>query len=147
MRSRYYSQAMKMMSATSFDEKVVLQLLAKAIQKGDPRAAYAYANWYMFGPKPKKNDSKAVELLHIAAEGKIPEALFNLGIAYEKGKGTKKNVRAAYLFYLRAALAGEAEAFYEIGRCYCYGIGVTIDKEQAMIWLDKAKDLGVDGNG
>lgn len=36
-------------------------------------------------------------------------------------------------YYLRAALAGDAQAIYEIGRCYFYGIGVSKDRRQAKV--------------
>jgi len=109
IRSRHYSRAMKLMEEAVFDEKEVLTLLEKAIDQGDLRAAIAYANWYMFGPNSERDEKKAVDLLFIAAKGNFPEALFNLGVAHERGKGVRKDARAAYLFYLRAALAGEDE--------------------------------------
>ena len=135
------------MEEAVFDEKEVLTLLEKAIDQGDLRAAIAYANWYMFGPNSERDEKKAVDLLFIAAKGNFPEALFNLGVAHERGKGVRKDARAAYLFYLRAALAGDREAFYEVGRCYCYGIGVDVDEEKSLIWLEKARDIGVNSSG
>ncbi len=45
--------------------------------------------------------------------------------------------------YLRAALEGETQSLYEVGRCYYYGIGVSRDRAIARVWLDRAESLGV----
>jgi TPR repeat protein len=38
--------------------------------------------------------------------------------------------------YLRAALYGEPRAFFEVGRCYRFGIGILQDKAIGKIWLE-----------
>lgn len=59
------------------------------------------------------------------------------------GKGVVKNARKAFELYLRAALHGEQQSVYEVGRCYYHGVGVARDRHLARIWLDRAAELGI----
>ncbi len=67
--------------------------------------------------------------------------MYDLAVCYEKGVGVKKNTKKAMEHYLKAALYGDKQSFYEVGRGYYYGIGFKTDKTLAKIWLDKAKEL------
>ena len=73
----------------------------------------------------------------------IPEAMFNLGVSYERGEGIRRSEKKAYECYLTAAVWGDKEAFYEVGRCLYYGIGVQKNRGLADVWLDQARLLGV----
>ncbi len=44
--------------------------------------------------------------------------------------------------YLAAAEAGDAEAQCRVADCYAYGIGVEVNMETAVIWLEKAAEQG-----
>ena len=61
----------------------------------------------------------------------------------QRGKGVKKNLSKALLYYTNAALLGDSQAHYEVGRCYYYGIGTRKDPDTAEIWLSSAERLGI----
>jgi len=44
---------------------------------------------------------------------------------------------------MQAALLGHAEAHYDVGRCFFYGIGIEASTGLAQPWLQKADELGV----
>jgi uncharacterized protein len=114
---------------------VVQSQLERASDLGNGKAIYALGTWYLHGRVYKKDFKKAVELLKVACDKNIPDAHFDLAVCFEKGKGIKKNLREAFLSYLRAFCLGDKDAAYEIGRCYYHGLGVKADKEIGKIWL------------
>jgi TPR repeat protein len=59
-----------------------------------------------------------------------------------KGAPAPKSEKRAYEHYLRAAVWGEEQSVYEVGRCLFYGIGVARDRRLAQIWYDRAETLG-----
>jgi uncharacterized protein len=83
-------------------------LLIRADKRGDPRATYALATWWLHGKDilVKKNLRKAVGLLRKAADAH-PDATFDLAVSYEKGRGVRKSQKMAAKLYLKAALLGD----------------------------------------
>jgi uncharacterized protein len=116
-------------------------------RRGSPSANYALATWYLFGHKGakieiKKDISRAVKLLKLAARGGVANALYDLAVCYEIGAGVEKSEYEAFRGYMKAALLGDADATYEVGRLYYHGIGVSKDRALAKAWLDRAHELG-----
>ncbi len=122
--------------------QVVQAQLERASGLGNGKAIYALSTWYLHGQVYRRDLKKAVELLNLACDKNIPEAHFDLAICLEKGKGVKKNLREAFLHYLKACRLGDKDAAYEVGRCYYYGLGVKADKEIGRIWLNGFKEKG-----
>lgn len=59
--------------------------------------------------------SDAVDIMHKAAKGGYPPALFNLGYYHETGMYVKKDVKKAREYYKRAADAGDKDARLRLG--------------------------------
>jgi len=76
-----------------------------------------------------------------AADQNYPDALFDVGVSYEKGIPCVKNRKNAFLSYLKAAIRGDVDSMEEVGRCYFYGIGVRKNKELAHIWYDRFEEM------
>ncbi len=140
-----YRQALREASKKQADFGLVRSLLERALKDGDPEAAYALGTWYLHGQHVKKDQQRAVALLAQAAQRNVANALYDLAVCHEKGAGTRRNPKRAVEFYLRAALQGEKQSIYEVGRCLYYGIGTARDTRLAWVWLDRAKELGVQG--
>jgi len=139
-----YDKAMKMANAAKPNLKRMTQLLESAHEEGDARATYALATWYLHGYAGfKKQPTKAVKLLKLAAQSDIAAAHFDLAVSYEKGCGIKVSEKKAYLHYLAAAVNGDNQAIVEVGRCLFHGIGVQRDRKIAEIWFRRAEFLGV----
>lgn len=134
-----YEKALREIRRDKPDIALVIKLLNAGVEGGDPRAAYALATWYLHGEHVRKNRRRAVELLKQAAEKNVPDACFDLAVYFEKNKDKK----SAFAHYLKAAIRGDAQAIFAVGRCYYHGIGVAKSKSMADIWLDRAEELGV----
>ncbi len=73
----------------------------------------------------------------------MPDALFDLAVCLETGEGVDKNLKDCFNYYLQAAIRGDQQSVFEVGRCYFEGIGVSKDIEMSNIWFERAKELGV----
>ena len=79
-----------------------------------------------------------------AAEMGDLDAMRNLGVYYEYGKGglTKDETKAVE-WYQKAAEKGNARAMHNLGVCYEYGKGgLTEDTSKAVEWYKKATEAG-----
>lgn len=82
------------------------------------------------------------ELVNKAEQGDA-EAQYNLGVIYALGnKDIRKDDAEALKWLKSAADQGYAEAQYRLGVMYVTGIGVNLDRSQALDWFRKACDSG-----
>ena len=127
--------------------KKVYDLLLKAERRGDARAVYALATWYLHGSEfTKINIRRATSMLRKAADGNVADANYDLAVSYAKGVGLKKSPQRAFEYYTKAALLGDAQAHAEVGRMLYWGIGTARNRRLARIWLDRGESLGADMN-
>ena len=88
-------------------------------------------------------DKKTFEhLLETVVSGDA-RAQCDLGICYEYGDGTEKDLKKAFEWYKKAAEQNDAEAQFNLGRCYKFGEGTDIDLKKAFEWCKRlqAKDM------
>lgn len=139
-----YESAVTKMRQPRPDNAHIVEMLRQAIDAGSARAAYALATWYLHGKDDvvEQDYAEAVRLLRIAAEVHLPSALYDLAACYANGEGVDKDPRKAFELYLRAALHGDDDAVFKVGRAYYYGFGVAKNRRVANIWLDRAEELG-----
>lgn len=81
------------------------------------------------------------ELRAKATQGDM-EAQFQLGLAYDQGRGIARNQSEAAAWYRRSAEQGYAVAQNNLGSLYQYGEGVSQDNVEAVRWYQKAADQG-----
>lgn len=63
----------------------------------------------------------------------------NQAIAMAEGKGTTRNIIQSVELFKKAAIIGDAEAQFRLGRCYYEsGEGVIVNADEAVKWLEKA---------
>jgi hypothetical protein len=65
-------------------------------------------------------------------------AAFQLGMAYEIGRGVSQRCTTAAQWVARAAGEGNAAAQFNLGLRYRDGDGVAVDEDEAVKWLQKA---------
>ncbi len=75
------------------------------------------------------------------AMGYAPAARM-LAHLYEVGRGTRKDRGRAFLWYKTAAESGNKYSFYDVGRCYAYGIGTAFDYTLALESFRTAETAG-----
>jgi hypothetical protein len=65
-------------------------------------------------------------------------AAFQMGMAYEIGRGLPQSCKTAARWVARAAREGNAAAQYNLGLRYRDGDGVPANEDEAVKWLGKA---------
>jgi len=85
---------------------------------------------------------KALEIFKPLAEQGKPEAQYNLGVMYERGRGVAQDYAEAVKWYRKAAKQGFAYAQYNLGVMYDNGRGVSQDYAEAVKWYHKASEQG-----
>jgi TPR repeat protein len=91
--------------------KHVLDFYSQAVEANNPAVIYKVALIYKNGFKEvAADDTKALQYLQKAAELGLPEAMYDLGIRYEKGQGVPFNSKTSLFWIKKAADQGYAPA-------------------------------------
>src|SRR6267142_1445523 len=77
------------------------------------------------------------------AEGGDAQAQFELGRAYEDGKGVPQDDDRAVEWFRKSAQQGNAQAQNSMGVMYAQGRGVQGDRGEAIRWYRKAAKQGL----
>ena len=94
----------------------MLEMVQARVKKKDPDAIHLLGQKYFFGSLGLQKDMrKAVELYTEAAELGSFDALFSLGIAYDRGEGVQQDKAKGFQFYKKAAMQGHAESRHNLG--------------------------------
>lgn len=120
------------------------QWFNKAAEQGHKHAQYEMGLLYKNGLGVKKNYQAAFELFWSAAENGHNGAMFELGNHYFFGLDVPSDVVQAISWYKNAAEHNHGAAQYQLGKILHDGIGVKANKKDGRLWLDKARNNGVD---
>ena len=110
------------------DIDMAMELYASAASAGHVMAKLCLAMIYI---ERDENRELSFKLLKELADYGIASAQFMLGEFYEYGKGTKKNLDTAILWYERAAKQHYISAEAKFGDLYLNGIGFEKDEKKA----------------
>lgn len=135
-----YEAALAICDGEHPDEGRARNLLQRAADGGDARATYALANWLLHDGAGAENEpvKAAVVLLRSVEEANIAEALFDLAVCYDYGRGVRKNEKRAFSLYMRSALLGHPESCEQIAEFYRHGKIVPHDRKLYKAWLARA---------
>jgi hypothetical protein len=86
-------------------------------------------------------EDKLKAKLPIAEQGDV-QAQYEVGVMYEKGRGTDRNQAMAFKWYIKAAKQGNKKASFKVGYGFLKGRGVSKDTEKAYKWLTRASKKG-----
>ena len=106
---------------------ISLSILAAAALAAD--FAAGFAAWQ------KGDYTAALKEWQPLAEQGSRDAQYNVGLAYEEGKGVPQNYAEAAKWIERAANQGQVEAQHDIGAMYGIGKGVKRDYVRAYKWM------------
>lgn len=85
--------------------------------------------------------AQALKLFRRAARRGNRNAMYNMGLYYEYGRGVTKNLRRSFHWYIKAAQLGDSDAQCHVGYCYHEGEGVRRNEQEALRWYrQSAKD-------
>jgi hypothetical protein len=117
-------------SIISFPEVV------RRAKAGDPKWQLALGNAYFEGKLQLKDDIEAIKWITLASDAGHVPAHVRLGYLYDHTPGTLQNEQLAFKFYLKAAMAGDAESQNVIGRRFYEAKGVPRDYVAAYAWFN-----------
>ena len=92
----------------------------------------------------KEQYAEALPWLRKAAALGSTDAMFYLGVACDKGRGTPLDKAAAFGWYQKAAEQGDPDAQFNCGNMCYKGEGTAQDKATAFGWYQKAAEQGID---
>lgn len=102
--------------------------------KGRMGVSYAEAKW--------GNELKTFRYLKLASVYEEADVMHYLGICFKKGIGTVVDEKTAFGLFDKSAKKEFAKSYYELCKCYYYGIGVQRDYQFANFWGGKALSAG-----
>ncbi|EJK71540.1 hypothetical protein THAOC_07006 [Thalassiosira oceanica] len=121
----------------------MLSMIQARVAKKDPEAILFLGHKYCFGELGLQKDMRmAIELWTEAAELGSIEALYNLGVSYESGKGVQKDMAKGIDFWRKAAIQGDVESRHNLG---CIEGGKGNYDRAVNHWLISAK-MGYEGS-
>ena len=94
--------------------------------------------------KDRKKWTEAARWFRLSAAQEDPASLYQLGLAYYRGRGVARDRARAFELMLQSARSGYATAEYGVGLLYEMGGGTTSDVATARQWLQRAADKGLE---
>ena len=113
-------------------------------RSGDREAQLDVGNTYFNGIGVKQNRSEGLKWIREAAEQRLSEAQYKLGMIYESELSIQKDylLTEAANWYRKAAEQDHSEAQFRLGGLYYFGKGVRQDSGEAAKWWFKAAESG-----
>ena len=114
-------------------------------EDADGEAFYMLSQYYSTGIVVDENAQETIRLLEIAAEKKVSDACYNLGVAYEYGKfDVKKDINKAVEYYEKGVALDAPDCMVNLGCILETSKEYPNDKERAFELYSKAaeKDMG-----
>lgn len=119
-----------------------LELLKSGARRGDAHALNTLAVIHELEHGPDSyglNFEMYSEAVRRARVNENPLPTYNLATCYLEGKGTAKNLRKARLLFRRAAVAGDPDAQFTLGRmAFCESDGP--DYPDSLAWFERAAE-------
>lgn len=111
---------------------------------GIPEAQHDLAAIYTAGRGGvTQNFEKASLWFREAADQKVGNAAYNLGVLFHQGLGVEKDIDRALFWYREAAKAGHPEAQYNLGIAFIEGIGTEYNAPVAAAFFESAANQGI----
>jgi len=94
----------------------IIKMVNRRVEAGDAEAMSNLGFYYALGKHDLPLDyDKALQLWHQAAELGFARAYFNIGAAYDCGRGVEVDKKKANHYYELAAMGGDAQARHNLG--------------------------------
>lgn len=140
------------------EQKDTLTVLTERAQKGDDKAQNTLGNWYYTGNRVKQDYETALKYWALSAKQNNAEAIGNMAMCYQLGRGTKADSTMAVKLYEKAIAGGNMAVLQQhidladkknnlfssvfLHHVYQDGIGVSRDQDKALKYLKKAAEAG-----
>lgn len=118
-------------------EEALAQLnrLEADAKRGNPDAQTEFARHLLTDAPDNRSNRRALRLLRHAAQRRLPEALYLLGIVMLRGQGLKADPEGGAERLREAAYLGSAGAAADYARLCRLGIGRAASEKEALYWF------------
>lgn len=117
--------------------------MTEVANQGYPQAQYVLSSVYAGdGNYVAPNPAEARKWAQRAADGGVPQAMFNLGTMYYNGDGGPKNQITAAMWFRKAAERGVSDSQYNLGLLYAQGGAMPLNPAEAYKWFTIASRAG-----
>lgn len=139
-------------------QRDTVEVLTERAQKGDDKAQNTLGSWYYTGTRVKQDYETALKYWALSAKQNNMEAIGNMAMCYQLGRGTKADSTMAVKLYKKAITGGNkavlqqhidlADKKNNLFSCvllhdiYQNGTGVARDQAKALQYLKKAAEGG-----
>lgn len=114
------------------DHTAAREYFAEAFDEGDAEAGFLLARMLEGGLGGAVDEQAALALYRKTAEESFAPALNRMGLIYWRGEaGFERDPDMAASFFQYAAVQGDANAAFNLGKCYLEGEGVEKDPARA----------------
>ena len=121
------------------NERKAFKLAKYSAEQGSAYGYLVVGMLYHWGGAGLEQDDKlAIDNFMKAAHLNLDMGYYMLGALY----AINENYEKSFYFYMLAANQGHPDACYDVGRCYEYGIGVSLNIENAVLWYNRAVASG-----
>jgi hypothetical protein len=114
----------------------------RAMEYGNAKGAFNYANVLFAGRGVQKNRKKAFNIFSNLFEIGHPGSAFYLGLYHQQGFIGKRNYDLARRFYIIGATSGDVNCYNQLGVMYAKGLGVKRDFSFALEYYSIAAEGG-----
>lgn len=120
-----------------------VNIIADAIDLGNPEAITAYADLFYEGRNGPQNLALAREYYQLAAERGSAEGAYKLGMLLSRGQGPLVNPQMAAKWFILAGERGYPAAEMYLGDMYSHAWGVPKNYRLAAHWYRRAASNGM----
>jgi len=115
----------------------MLEHYGAAVRRQSAYAARNLGEAYYEGHLVPKDYQKAYQYFEQAADWGMPVVHYSLGYMHEYGQGVPITLTEAAYHYRLAALEGNQEALRRLINFYLTGMGVSLDLDRAIFWMQQ----------
>ena len=119
--------------------------LNRAAEQEEPEALRLLGDCYSNGIGVAPDSFQARLCFHKVAKLDDSDAEYNLACSFEMEnslKPSRETAEKAFEYFHKAALKGNPDAEFRLGRCYMEGIGVKADEREAVKWYSRGAEQG-----
>ncbi len=125
------------------DDRQAIHLMTEAAAMGLPEAQYRLAELYKSqAQQDEQIQSRVFHCYEQAAQQNLAPAQYELGLCYEFGTGTEKNLNLAFDWYQKSAEMGHAPAMHRLGLFHEKGVISAPSPQEAFKWYSRAAERG-----